>query len=312
VCGLPYACKPTVCLLVWLLPCAGVLQLQADYKLSNAVIDQIAAKLCASAAASCSCPAALQHEWDNAVSATAAGLHKRLHTELEVEVWIAVLPCKSGSHDLGSMMRFPCITLVSQLGPIVQQHVCSIDLRTIPQFGAAYDDASMESMWTFVVRSLVACIVALMMNPDVVGHDGEFLDFDGVAEAELSGSIGLKQQRAAAGLHPQQKIVSLMFFLDGAGVGATMLRSWKPLMVTASQFRRHARAKDNAGELVGCVPCFAFVRFLHVSVVPAEHVCAAWRRHAALRRHRIHVVTSCLHVALQVCAQLPTQGTRHG
>jgi hypothetical protein len=126
-----------------------------------------------------------------------------------------------------------------------------VDLTTMPEYGASFMEHGSDKTWEFALRSPMGCGVALLCDPAVVGADGEFLDVCGVALNELSGCEALRFQRANAGLDATQPVMSFVLYVDAAGVGATMRRSMKPIMLTLAQLRRCARARDNGAQLVG-------------------------------------------------------------
>jgi hypothetical protein len=136
------------------------------------------------------------------------------------------------------------------MGALGQIHKYTVDLTAIPEYGGHFKGKK-DATWTFYLRNSIACIASLLMNPNVVGENGEFMDFNGAAENEFSGCRRLQKQRAVRGLHESQRTVSLHYFIDAAAVGKSGRLSYKPLMVTCGELRRHARQRDDGAELVG-------------------------------------------------------------
>ncbi len=139
----------------------------------------------------------------------------------------------------------------AQLGPVAKLTRYRIDLATIPEHGHLFAEHGCDKYWEFTLRNVVGCAAALVCDSSVVGADGQFLDTAGVASHELSGSFAIRFQRAFAGLDDSQRKLSIVLYVDGAGVGSTMRLSMKPIMMTLGELRLTARAKENGCQLVG-------------------------------------------------------------
>jgi hypothetical protein len=135
------------------------------------------------------------------------------------------------------------------LGKVAEIQKHTVNLSAMPMYGEKFPK---NSKWTFYLQSSIACVVLLLMNPLVVGYNGEFIDFENAAKSEVSGSNLLRKQRAVRGLSDEQRVVSLMYFMDAAAVGKGR-RKYKPLMVTFGELRNHARQRDIGAALVGYV-----------------------------------------------------------
>ncbi len=140
-----------------------------------------------------------------------------------------------------------------QLGALTDLEYFDVDLTTLPNFGYMFTEHGCQTNWRFCLRNSVGAALSLILNPDVAGADGEHVDWFGVNKTELSGCLGVQKQREAGGFDASQRMLNFVYFVDSAGVGATMHRSMRPIMVTAAQLSREARARDEGAALVGYV-----------------------------------------------------------